>query len=1082
MALWTAASFFFLGLGLFAGSRAAAAPGLALPPESASNPTRQAPGSTWAPLAVSGLLALAIAITGALYLRDGQAAARATARNELRAIADLKVAQIVNWRNERMGDARFFSRAAFVARDVRSFFIDPSSERARSDILNWLTLVKADHRYEQVALFDTNLTLRLAVSDQTDSVADVPRELLAVSLRDSRVIMSDLCRGASDNDIHLDLILPVIEPASEEGLNARPSTANHRPPLGVLLLRIDPSRFLYKLIQSWPIPSPSAETLLARREGAEVVFLNELRHLSGTALSMRMPIDSASRLPAAMAVSGREDQVEGMDYRGVQVLAAIGPVPGSPWFIVSKVDLDEIYAPIRRQAWLTLMLTAVLAAMAGLAVKLFWRGRETAFVEQERAAERQRLALAERIAMLMKQANDIILLLDVDWRIIEANDRAVETYGYNEDELREMGLRDLRAPVARALFDEEMRKVDLLEGGILETVHQRKDGSTFPVECSLRTSEIDGRSFHQIILRDITERKRAEEKLRQQLARMNLLNRITCSIAERQDLRSVFGVVLRHLEDDLPIDFGCICFYDSISRVLLVAASSSKPPALAGELDMGPGGVIPVDQNGLGACVRGQTVHDPDTTLVDAPALKKLARGGLRSLAAMPLMVENKVLGVLMAARRGKAAFSSGECEFLRQLSEHVALAVTQMELHESLQKAYEDLRETQQAVMQQERLRAMGQMASGIAHDINNALGPISLYVESLLESEPDLSARARRQLETVQAASDDIADTVARMREFYSKREEQMALLPLDLNSLARQVIDLSRPRWKDMPQQRGVVIDVQFDLQDDLPAVMGVESEIRGALTNLVFNAVDAMAGGGCLTMRTRAEGSSVLLDVTDTGAGMDEEMKRRCLEPFYSTKGERGTGLGLAMVYGVAQRHDAGIAIESRPGKGTTMRLVFPVPSDAGVASPVAAAVPRAAGPLHILCIDDDALVRRSLQETLDREGHRVQAAEAGREGLDAFRAAAARGEPFDIVITDLGMPHMDGREVARAIKHDSPATPVILLTGWGMHMNAEGEKPAHVDRVISKPPKMKDLRLALEDLAGPGRQKNSPQAG
>src|SRR5690606_18231526 len=178
-----------------------------------------------------------------------------------------------------------------------------------------------------------------------------------------------------------------------------------------------------------------------------------------------------------------------------------------------------------------------------------------------------------------------------------------------------------------------------------------------------------------------------------------------------------------------------------------------------------------------------------------------------------------------------------------------------QARLHTALQQAYDDLRQTQQVVMQEERLRALGQMASGIAHDINNALSPVSLYTTSLLEGEPSLSERARGYLETIQRAVDDVAETVARMREFYRKREEQVNLVPVSLNEVVGQVVELTRPRWSDMAQRHGTHIRQVSDLAPDLPRIYGIESEIREALTNLMLNAVDAMPQGGTLTLRTR-----------------------------------------------------------------------------------------------------------------------------------------------------------------------------------------------------------------------------------
>ena len=341
-----------------------------------------------------------------------------------------------------------------------------------------------------------------------------------------------------------------------------------------------------------------------------------------------------------------------------------------------------------------------------------------------------------------------------------------------------------------------------------------------------------------------------------QVGRLDLLHRITRAIGERQDLQSIYQVVIRSLEDNLPIDFGCVCLYDPAAETLTVTSVGLRSGALAIELALTEEARIPVDENGLTRCVRGHLVYEPDINAVPFPFAQRLRGGGLGAFVAAPLLVEGKVFGVLVVARKAPDSFGSVECEFLRQLSEHVALAVHQVSLYGALQQAYEDLRQSQHTVMQQERLRALGQMASGIAHDINNAISPVALYTESLLEQEANLSARARDYLGTIQRAIEDVAETVARMREFYREHEPQLLLAPVYLNRVAEQVIDLTRARWRDLPQERGIVIRMQAELASELPVIMGAASDIRDALTNLIFNAADAMPEGGTLTLRTRA----------------------------------------------------------------------------------------------------------------------------------------------------------------------------------------------------------------------------------
>ncbi len=583
-------------------------------------------------------------------------------------------------------------------------------------------------------------------------------------------------------------------------------------------------------------------------------------------------------------------------------------------------------------------------------------------------------------------------------------------------------------------------------------------------------------AFNQMLARIDAQNsalKENEQRLQAQLARLDLLQRTTRAIGDRIDLQSIFQVILRSLEDNLPIDFGCVCLYDGTN--LTVETIGAKSLSRARTMGIEPKSELPIDTNGLSHCVRGVLVYEPDVSALEYAFPKRLAAARLLSFVAAPLLVESKVFGVLIAARKAANAFTSPDCEFLRQLSEHVALASHQTQLYTALQEAYDNLRLSQQSLLQQERLRALGQMASGVAHDINNAISPIALYTESLLEREPNLSTRAREYLSTIQRSIADVAQTVTRMREFYRQRDQSADLEPVDLNELIGQALTLTRARWSDLPQERGIVIDVRTDLAQKLPRIMGTESDIRDALTNLIFNAVDAMPGGGTLSVRTRPSGGEsrgVELEVTDTGTGMDEHTKRRCIEPFFTTKGERGTGMGLAMVYGMAKRHSAQIEIDSAVGQGTTFRVKFAAAPEQAAPTQIEPSMAVSTTKQRLLVIDDDPLLREALLRILETEGHDVTVVDGGQAGIDAFSSAHQEGKPFDAVMTDLGMPYVDGRHVAAAVKRLSPRTPVILLTGWGQRLNTEQSVPEHVDVVLSKPPKLPELRRTLAALQSP----------
>jgi PAS domain S-box-containing protein len=681
---------------------------------------------------------------------------------------------------------------------------------------------------------------------------------------------------------------------------------------------------------------------------------------------------------------------------------------------------------------------------------------------------------------ILDNSGAVIWAQDAAGRFMLVNNRFCELFGLELDAVIGRTAGDVApAAAAQGLLALQPDVISAGEPVIREEGLAQPDGphTYLTVQCPLRDTA--GAVMGAVgIATDITERKREHARTLAHLERLKQLEQITTAIGERQDLGSIYQVATGSLEDSMALDFSCICTYDAAGRMLRVVHLGRRSQALLDRLPLSAGTLVPVDANGLGPSVRGQLVYEPDVGTSGLAFTRRLARGGLRSLVLAPLAFEGQVFGVLVAARRSANAFSSGDCEFMRQLSSHVALAAHQAQLYDDLRAAYDDLRLTQESALQQERLSALGQMASGIAHDINNAISPVALYTEALLEREPGLSERARGYLQIIARSIEDVAATVSRMREFSRLREPAAQLAPLALNDLARQVLELTQARWRDMAQQQGIVIDVQTALAEGLPPVMGVESEVREALLNLVFNALDAMPTGGTLALRSHLsdDGRHVDIDVSDSGAGMSEEVRRRCFEPFFTTKGERGTGLGLAMVYGVMQRADASVSVDSAPGQGTTVRLSFPVPLQDAPALPAPADASVLPPPMRILVVDDDPTLLRSLCESLRADGHAVTDALGGEAGIQTFRAQLETPQAFDAVFTDLGMPRVGGREVAAAIRAMSATVRIILLTGWGQRLADQADTPPGVDLVLSKPARIRELRAAL---VGPGA--NAPAA-
>jgi len=447
---------------------------------------------------------------------------RRQSENNLATIAALKATTIANWVGERKADGALLGYQSSIAKTLDEWL----RSGARNDgnrlwMLARLKGILQTQRYQALMLLDPQGRMRLATvatpeldgkaGEDVDADEDkdgLVRQQALEAMRSLQVVLGDMHIGAAQRP-ELSMVAPLIV-----------GEGNHRRAVGALYFRIDPATFLFPLIQSWPVESMTAETLLVRRDGNEVLYLSELRHHGGKALTLRAPLDSHD-LPAARVARGETGLTTGVDYTGKKVIAYLLQVPETRWSMVAKIDEAEIYAPIQRLAGY--MALAVLA-LSLLAVFLFWWLRQrAAYVASHYQRELENRELSQRLDALRKFVNDMVLLVDDEGRIVEANDRAVEAYGYSKDELPRMSIKDLRTEESVGSLESDWRMLHEQGHLVFETIHRRKNGDTFPVEISIRRVEFEGRKFFQAILRDITERKHAMEVLRESEERYALI-------------------------------------------------------------------------------------------------------------------------------------------------------------------------------------------------------------------------------------------------------------------------------------------------------------------------------------------------------------------------------------------------------------------------------------------------------------------------------------------------------------------------------------------------------------------------------
>ena len=463
----------------------------------------QKPPVSWPLIVLFFVIILSVGIAGITYYNYQKDNLLTEKLQELSTIADLKIKQITQWRFERLSDGKFLGDNLTLVEKISDFLHHPEKMASVEMVRQSLKSLTENFDYRSAMLVGPTGNVRLAYPPGDTIIGDNLRPLLNLIALGRKNVMTDLHINRSVNYVHLDLIVPLID-----------RNINDTIVQGFLVLRIDPEKVLYPLIKSWPAVSKSAETLLIRKEGDEIVYLNELRHIKSSELTLRKPL-SEDRLPAAMALRGIKGTTDGIDYRNVRVVASMKKVPGTQWFMIAKVDREEVYSVLKSQMRLVITVMVLFIATIGFFLGFLLWNQRVLFYRERYEDELKRLALFKHFDYILKFANDIILLLDADLNIVEANDRALEVYMFEREEMIGSTLQRIQAPGSISVISQQIAMVNENGSATFETIHKRKDDTTFPVEISSRIVSIEGSKYYQTIGRDITERKQAEETLRE---------------------------------------------------------------------------------------------------------------------------------------------------------------------------------------------------------------------------------------------------------------------------------------------------------------------------------------------------------------------------------------------------------------------------------------------------------------------------------------------------------------------------------------------------------------------------------------
>ena len=448
----------------------------------------------------------------------------------------------------------------------------------------------------------------------------------------------------------------------------------------------------------------------------------------------------------------------------------------------------------------------------------------------------------------------------------------------------------------------------------------RRDGTEVELDISLTPMTSHGERQWVAVLRDVTAALAHERSQQQRVRRLQSLNLLSGAMLKGKDLAMVALATLEDLEAHMQVDFATVCLVDAALETFEVIARGPKSQALADQMGMPSQPVYDLELTGLGELRTQDVLYMPDMAYSSWAMQALLTRHGVRSGLVVAWRTGDRLRGCIVVGRRASGAFDEECIAFFRALAEQLGVAEQYFHMVGDLRDAWRDLHAAQQTALQHDGL---GTVTAGFAHDIRNALTPISGLAELTLDSEPDLSTDARMALETIRLAAADILQMARNLRKHHGVHTPAPPEERSDVGPALAQVAHAARLRLRPPSE-----VQVVTEIAADLPAVAIPDTDLRQILTNLVVNALDAMPDGGRLELRADADAGGVHVYVRDSGAGMDAETLRHCREPYFTTKGDQGTGLGLAMVGILARQYGGHFDIESEPGSGTLVGLTLP----------------------------------------------------------------------------------------------------------------------------------------------------------
>ncbi len=1091
------------------------------------------PNTRWSVLLIS-LSMVIIMIAAGGVLRSQERLIRDQIASELASIARLKINQIADWRRERIGEGAEVMERPLLRALLLNWLSDPQQVDETILLAELRGLQRYDD-YSDILIVDLFGKILISVN-QIEGEVD-GRNALQEAIDGGRPVLTELHIGAYNSEPHISTLVPIL---GSEGK-----------PIGALALVTDVRKYLFPLIQSWPTESQTAETMLVRRDGNDVLVLNDLRHQADAALRLRIPLTDAT-LPSTMVVQGIQGTIEATDYRGVDVIAHLQTIPDSDWYIVTKVDQSEALAGWSQRVAITTMLSLSAALLISLIALLLWQSQRRKHVEQLYAAEKEQHARDLRYRTIVQSIGDGVIATDAQGNVTMLNPVAEMLTGWSDEEARGKPLETIftiineesRQPVVnpvtrvlqkgrivglanhtllidrngverpiadaaaliregdgeiqgvvlifrdqsaeraaqRSLAESEARNramiaaipdlifqldreyrfvdcwvddpvrllkpieeflgkrtfdilpVDVANGGARAVDRALATGTMQFFEYALDTPEGRGWFEQRIapisadqviaITRDISDRKRSELAIQVRLTLHEFSIDHTLGELLTKTLDEICGLV------SSPIGF--YHFVEADQRTLSLQAWSTRTEREFCNVE-GPWMHHHIDQAGVWADavrLRKPVVHNDYPSL---PNRKEMPEGHahLERELVVPILRSSQVVCILGVGNKS-TPYTDEDVHLVSYIAD-VAWEIAERKRIEESQKLL------QEKLIQSQKIEAVGQLAGGIAHDFNNMLAVILMRCEMALQQvEPH--SPLHRHLTEIHTTGLRSAELTRQLLGF--ARKQVISPRVLDLNETLESLLSML---------ERLIGEDIELKWRPG-PAVWPVKmdpSQISQIMVNLCVNARDAINGVGSITIRTEnsafdaryageaieaTPGDYVLLTISDSGSGMSKEVRAHLFEPFFTTKEVgKGTGLGLATVYGIVQQNHGHIRVYSEVGLGTTFKIYLPRHFDSLEPTPETSPdeIPQGKGE-RVLLVEDEPAVLAMTAESLQKLGYTVLSAATS---ADALAIASEYEDEIDLLITDVVMPEINGRRLAERITMHRPHIKRIFMSGY-----------------------------------------------